>query len=300
MDDRWNNPLPPQQRSDAEIIKEILSEKESDSALKDKMYRIIHEASFADEENMDTDLINECIETISLIDGDKEQISDEKIKAMRHNIDAQYNKWQQGELKGRFSVKKAAFIAATFIFVFTVSFSIANAFRYNIIQMLVHWGGETFNLSISSQPKYQDDNESKTEIINNNEVFESPEEAIKGIHPVPMLPVWVPEGFTFKYAEKVVRASNTIIILYYTDSENGTVIFDMTVYNANNQVNSNSSFEKDESELQIYEKNDIKHYIFQNINQIQAVWSNSNIVYNISGDVSVEEMKKIINSMYGG
>lgn len=115
-----------------------------------------------------------------------------------------------------------------------------------------------------------------------------------------MLPVWVPEGFTFKYAEKVVRASNTIIILYYTDSENGTVIFDMTVYNANNQVNSNSSFEKDESELQIYEKNDIKHYIFQNINQIQAVWSNSNIVYNISGDVSVEEMKKIINSMYGG
>ncbi|MGS0764391.1 DUF4367 domain-containing protein [Syntrophomonas curvata] len=49
-----------------------------------------------------------------------------------------------------------------------------------------------------------------------------------------------------------------------------------------------------------YDKNNIPHYIFQNLDQMQAVWVNANIIYNVTGDVSADEMKKIIGSMNGG
>lgn len=43
---------------------------------------------------MDTDLIDECVKTIDLIEGNEEHIPDEKIKAMRQNVDQKYKDWQ--------------------------------------------------------------------------------------------------------------------------------------------------------------------------------------------------------------
>lgn len=40
--------------------------------------------------------------------------------------------------------------------------------------------------------------------------------------------------------------------------------------------------------------------LYENLDQVQAVWVRANIVYNISGDISVDEVKKIIDSMNGG
>lgn len=57
--------------SHKDIIKTILLEKENDVAVKDKMYRILYKASLADEVNMDTYLIDECVKTIGLLDGDE-------------------------------------------------------------------------------------------------------------------------------------------------------------------------------------------------------------------------------------
>ncbi len=79
--------------SQKDIIKSILSEKENDIAVKDKMYRILYEALLADEVNMDTDLIDECVKTIGLLDGDEQHIPKEKIQAMKKNIDHKYKSW---------------------------------------------------------------------------------------------------------------------------------------------------------------------------------------------------------------
>lgn len=84
---------------DKEILKKILSEKESDAVVKDKMYKILHEASSADDISMDTDLIDECIKTINLIEGNEEPLSKERVKAMRQNIDRRYKEWQSIQQK---------------------------------------------------------------------------------------------------------------------------------------------------------------------------------------------------------
>ena len=76
--------------SDKEIIKKILAEKESDAVVRDKMYGILFEVSLADDTIMDTDLIDECVKTIALIEGHEEHLSPEAIKTMRLKVDQKY------------------------------------------------------------------------------------------------------------------------------------------------------------------------------------------------------------------
>lgn len=300
MDQKVNHPKPPDIRTDADIIREILSEKESDSAAKDKIYRILYESSLADEINMDTDLIKECVETIRLIEGDEEKLSAEKIRAMRQKIDLKYKQWRRAELKRRFSIKSAAVIAASLILIFSVTCTVANAFGYNLIQIAVHWGKETFNISAQRPSSMQEADNQNPGNISKSATYDSIEKAFEDIHPKPLLPGWLPDGFAFKYAEKFTRTEDTDILLYYGDSANRVIIFDFVVYKDSDETVRDTSFEKDDNLVQVYEKNNIKHYILKNIDQYQAVWSYSNVVYNINGDISTDEIKKIIDSMYGG
>lgn len=116
------------------------------------------------------------------------------------------------------------------------------------------------------------------------------------------MPKWVPDNFAFKYAEKFSRPDNTNILLYYQDSANKVIVFDLMIYDdkENHKTKENINFEKDNNLVEIYEHDNVNHYILQNLGQVQAIWNKSDVVYNISGDVSVAEMKKIINLMYGG
>ena len=291
---------PPNTSSDKDIIKKILLEKESDIAVKDKMYRILYEASQTDEVNMDTNLIDECVKTIGLIEGDEQHIPIEKMQAMRQNADRKYKDWQKAQR--RHQIKKSfAQIAACLVITLFMFSIVANAFGYNPIQMIVHWGEDTFNLSTQRQSGSKDNNNIKSpDNITSNVTFDSIDKAFIGIDTKPLLPVWVPEGFIFKYAERFNRKDNINVLLYYSNDENKVIIFDFTIFDDSNETARDTSFDKDDSSVQVYEKNNVKHYIFKNVGQVQAVWSNLNIVYNITGDISVEETKKIINSMYGG
>jgi len=96
-----NNPYTPDRRTDADIIKEILLEKESTIAAIDKMYRVLEEASLADDISMDTDLINECVKTLNLLEGNEDHLSDEKIKAMKKNIEQNHREWLKSQCKKR-------------------------------------------------------------------------------------------------------------------------------------------------------------------------------------------------------
>lgn len=93
MEQKSNKSYPINSDNDKEIIKRILSEKESDALVKDKLYRILYEASSTDDVNMDTDLIDECVKTIDLIEGTEEHNFEEKMKNMRNNTEQKYKKW---------------------------------------------------------------------------------------------------------------------------------------------------------------------------------------------------------------
>ena len=289
MDKRSTEPIPPNTNSDKEIFKKILSEKERDADVRDRMYAILYEASSADEATMDTDLIDECVGTLDLIEGHEEHLDPEKIKAMRHKVDQKYEDWLKVQRKRR--LKKLLAQSAA---VFFMSSAVAGAMGYNLIQIVADWGKETFHLSAQNQPNVQDNDRNIADKKNYGNI----EEVLQDIAAKPLLPGWVPDGFAFKYAEKFVRLDNTNVVLYYENSAHKTIVFDFEIYT--DQASADASFEKDDNIVEVYEKNNIPHYIFQNIDRVQAVWISSNVIYNVSGDVSADEMKKIIDSMNGG
>jgi hypothetical protein len=165
---------------------------------------------------------------------------------------------------------------------------------------VVDWGKETFHLSAQNQSNGQNSNAN----IADRKIYGSIDEVLQDMPAKPLLPGWVPDGFAFKDAEKFIRSDNTNVILYYENNANKVMVFDFNIYTDQAAVDmsftKDYSFEKDDNLVEVYEKNNAQHYIFQNINRVQAVWNSSNVIYNISGDVSADEMKKIIDSMNGG
>lgn len=295
MEQKPNPSHTPNTSSDKEIIRKILSEKENDASAKDKMYRILYEASSADDVTMDTDLIDECVKTIDLLESNEEHLSEEKMKGMQQNIDLKFKKWQNTQYR-QLVKRRITQIAACFIFLFLTTSVVANAFGYNLIRLAIDWGEETFHFSTQNQSNLSNSEDNISERIINDDI----EMAFEDIQPRPSLPEWLPEGFVFKYVEKFTRSNHTNILLYYENDIDKVIIFDLNIYIDNQNSEIDIAYEKDESLVEIYEKNNIQHYILRNIDQIQAVWSHFNIVYHVSGDVSVEEMEKIIDSIYGG
>ena len=58
-------------------------------------------------------------------------------------------------------------------------------------------------------------------------------------------------------------------------------------------------FEKDDNPVEAYTSYERTFYIFSNVNTTVAIWADGNLRETITGDLSVDEVKKIINSIGG-
>ncbi|WMJ85572.1 DUF4367 domain-containing protein [Anaerocolumna sp. MB42-C2] len=278
------------EKSNADIIKSIYLEKDNDIATRDRLYKLLYQASEEDEFSMDTDLIKECVDTINLIEGDNEQISEEKIMITRQNIESQYKKGYKTGKRKHF-LKIASMTVASILLVLSLSNVLAYSFGFNIIDVVSNWGADNFNLF--TQPKSEAPGNNVTSRVIDTNI----KEAFKDINPKPLLPGWLPDGFSFKYVEKYNRKDSINILLYYDNEikDNSVIIFDYTIYVENQ--GSDISYEKDDRLVEIYKKDGEQYYILENENQIQAIWNDSNTIYNVNGDISADEIKKIINHM---
>lgn len=84
---------------DAEIIKHILTEKLDDTVIKEKMHRILYETSMSDDVNMDTELIDECILTLDLIDGNESDLAEEKKLVFLRGLNGKYRHYRKMQRK---------------------------------------------------------------------------------------------------------------------------------------------------------------------------------------------------------
>jgi hypothetical protein len=50
----------------------------------------------------------------------------------------------------------------------------------------------------------------------------------------------------------------------------------------------------------VYEKEEITHYIMTNLSQYTAAWLNGDLECSIFGDISKEDIIRMIDSIYGG
>ena len=97
-----------------------------------------------------------------------------------------------------------------------------------------------------------------------------------------------------------VLSGKTELRIHYKNGQTRELI--TFTYNVYNSIASGTmtAFEKDANALEEYFVGDVTHYIFENLGKYIAVWNQNNIECAISGDVSLTELKEMLNSIYGG
>ena len=161
----------------------------------------------------------------------------------------------------------------------------AKAFGINIWETVVKWTQETFHFGEWGQTD-----------ANSNLQYASLQEALeKGDTPTWLVPTWIPSGFNLSEItvqqsplQKKYRAT-------YTQEEKYLRI---TVLDYSEKVP--LFVEQSEALAEEYKVAGITYYLFTNYDNVRAVWIAGSCECYISGNVTIEELKQMINSIEKG
>lgn len=109
-----------------------------------------------------------------------------------------------------------------------------------------------------------------------------------------IIPTWIPDGFVLKKVEKNVMPGTESYRAFY---QNGTKEMKIRV---KTYSPADSWSVEIENLVETYEKYGIEYYIFSNLEQLQIVWVSQSYECLVSGDISLEEAKKMIESIERG
>lgn len=61
---------------------------------------------------------------------------------------------------------------------------------------------------------------------------------------------------------------------------------------------SNTIYEKDDGEVEVYLRGGVEHYIFSNLSYMNAVWYDNGMEYSLSTNMGADTLKQLVDSMY--
>ena len=162
----------------------------------------------------------------------------------------------------------------------------AYAFGWNIFQALADWTAETFQFLTGA----------KTEEFDYG-VFDRLYKSVSVETDIPVVPRWAPDGTEEVGQPRTsVRNDRTRIVgNYLLDDKEFTVR--ITIYNAIPEAY-DTIYQKDDEAADPYEAGGITHYIVENVDNISAMWTNGYIEGHIQGNISIEDLQLMIDSIY--
>ena len=176
--------------------------------------------------------------------------------------------------------------AAAAVLVILIAGSItAKAFGVDIWKAVVQWTQETFHFGNwgDSDP-------------NHNRAYSSLQEALEqGNVPTWFVPTYIPEGFTITETKvEQTPVKKTYKAIY----SNGEVYLRITVQD---HLDADPVYvEQSDGLVEEYKALDITYYLFENNQQVQAVWIVDSYECYISGTVTIDELKMMISSIEKG
>ena len=184
-----------------------------------------------------------------------------------------------------FRPRKILVVAAVLILMFGGMLT-AQAAGVDVLGAIGHWTEEIFQFKL---PVNHNDLSGETDYILRNASQDL------GI-PSSITPVWYPDGFTAK-----TPVSNSVedfvdsIICEYTNKDESYVVKISQYYNSADVEA--TLFEKDDSDVVTYQSAKGTFYIFSNLDTLTATWSDGRLSITIAGDLQLEEIEKIIDSI---
>lgn len=190
-----------------------------------------------------------------------------------------------------FKALRAAAVAAAVIF---LSVMMASAFEPNLFNMIAEWTQDFFQFKSKDTSQYGIEVTTGTK-LNPDQTMETALEE-QGISTL-VSPTWIPDGFELSGTKVYDDISEPFITTLYEDKSTDRSIIVSVVIHQNPM---SSVHEKDGTPVSPYLKNDIEHFIMRNNKSITATWFVDNLECTISGRVSEDELKAMIDSIYEG
>ena len=187
-------------------------------------------------------------------------------------------------------LRRLAATAAAVALLIVIPFSTKALTLEEIMEIFGRWAKETFSFVSSENtevsepsPEDQDDYLFLQELLEENNRDSS------------MVPTWIPSGFSLEKVEKDVTPIQETYSARYVK---GDRVFRIRVQNY-----LDDDFQKIETSQEyseIYSVGNQDYYIFHNNKQNQAVWVRGTYECIISGNLSIDEMKLMIDSIEKG
>ena len=161
----------------------------------------------------------------------------------------------------------------------------AKAFGFNIWKAVIQWTQETFHFGNwgNSNP-------------DNRLQFDSLQDALEqGKIPVTLVPTWIPDGYNMV---EIIEDQSPIKKIYVAKYSNGDKTLVITV---RDYLNGDPVYiEQSEGLVEEYQVSGITYYLFENNQQVHAVWTVDSYECYISGNLKIDELKIMINSIEEG
>ncbi len=161
----------------------------------------------------------------------------------------------------------------------------AKAFGFNVWKAVIQWTQETFHFGNwgNSDPK-------------SNLSYKSLQEAMeKGNTPAWLAPTHIPHGFILVDITVERTPLKNVYTAIYTNAEKDIVI------TVQDHLSEDPYYvEQSEGLLEEYEVSGIIYYIFSDIDLMKAKWLTDSFECSISGNITIEELKTMIDSIEKG
>ena len=180
-----------------------------------------------------------------------------------------------------------AAVAAIFILVIGNSIT-ASALDFDLFAIIAKWTQETFHFGYAGQTE-----ETNTPSPDHNNPCSSLQEALKKQNiSTSLVPTWMPDGFEEFDVKTVETPAQLQFVANYKRGDD-SIRIRITDY-----LNSHpAQVEQSNALVEVYRSNGIDHYIFDNYDQLKAVWINGNYECSIAGPISISEIKEMIDSI---
>lgn len=186
----------------------------------------------------------------------------------------------------------AAAIVATLMLFVTMT---ASAMDVDIWGALANWTQETFNFSawgVKDEDASQKPNAMIPPLLEQMQSDMLTQGADASV-----LPTWLPDGYEIvEYEVSDIMPNLTSFFLFLARADKRISLS----YHAYAEMPFISTFEKDEGDPELYEKDGITYYIMTNFGKYRAAWTKGNLECSISGLSTYEELTNIIDSINGG
>lgn len=212
------------------------------------------------------------------------------LQKERSKEDAKENGFAKA--KKRFFLRPASLVACVLFCVLLFNFS-NDAEGFNVWHLLFSWNDETMKMELDMQAKLIGNNVDYLNHTQTDVFFQKLEE----LEIAPLLPTWMPEGFAMERVEsKIETEYYRWAVGAYSYGDRDLLI--SVVKNTSKNPGGIMSLEKDERKPDIFERGGIKFYIMDNLSRTRAYWYDPPYMIDISGHVTREELRQMIDSMF--